>query len=340
VGLNIFRANGGPSTTKKSQVTKQSGSTGSLPSLTDVGRAYRSYFRRRETWNIGLIQQPITTLLTPDARPQVYWLPRVRGRSLADPFAVVRNEKVYVLCEELDFSAPKARIVYFELPKRGRRPEPKVAFEPSCHISYPYLFEYEGDIYCVPETCQAREVSLYKAVAFPHNWEKVETLLSDFAGVDPTVFQHGGRWWLTCGDEEQSHGWDKLFAWHAQEPRGPWIPHDHNPIKTDISSSRPAGAPFMRNGGLFRPAQDCSRTYGGRIVLNRILALTPSEFKEEPVSAIEPAPRGPYPDGLHTVSAAGDITLIDGKRFQRAPLTMLSRKVSQLLQANRRSIQR
>jgi len=45
------------------------------------------------------------------------------------------------------------------------------------------------------------------------------------------------------------------------------------------------------------------------------MQLTPIDFKEEAVAFIEPYIDGPFPDGIHTVSAVGDITLVDGKRF-------------------------
>ncbi len=41
----------------------------------------------------------------------------------------------------------------------------------------------------------------------------------------------------------------------------------------------------MLDGALYRPAQDCSVTYGGAVVINRIDRLTPEEFSEQPVSA-------------------------------------------------------
>jgi hypothetical protein len=50
-------------------------------------------------------------------------------------------------------------------------------------------------------------------------------------------------------------------------------------------------------------------------MINRILRLTPEEFQEEAAAVLRPDPDGPYPDGVHTLSAAGSLTLIDGNRF-------------------------
>ena len=118
--------------------------------------------------------------------------------------------------------------------------------------------------------------------------------------IDPTIFQYEGRWWL-FGTRADAGDNFKLFGWHADELTGPWRPHSANPLKTDIRSSRPAGPPFVHDGALYRPAQDCSTGYGAAVVVNRVLTLTPDAFEEEIVSRIAPDTGGRYPTGLHTL---------------------------------------
>ena len=65
--------------------------------------------------------------------------------------------------------------------------------------------------------------------------------------------------------------------------------------------------------------QDCTRTYGGGIRPLRITRLTPTEFDAEPGDLIDSPPSfAPFDDGLHTLSACGDVTLIDAKRIDRS----------------------
>ena len=52
--------------------------------------------------------------------------------------------------------------------------------------------------------------------------------------------------------------------------------------------------------------------FGGRVVVNRVEVLTGRTFREQPVASQGPQPGSPYPDGLHTLSAAGHRTLVDG----------------------------
>jgi hypothetical protein len=68
------------------------------------------------------------------------------------------------------------------------------------------------------------------------------------------------------------------------------------------------------DGNLYRPAQDCTETYGGCIYLNQVAELSPRKFKEEEVAKIAPDKTGPYPDGLHTITVTHNMILVDGNR--------------------------
>lgn len=60
-------------------------------------------------------------------------------------------------------------------------------------------------------------------------------------------------------------------------------------------------------------------TYGGRIVIQRITRLNEREFKEHPSTIVSPRPDWPYNAGMHTLSSAGDQTVIDAKRLVFSP---------------------
>jgi hypothetical protein len=270
---------------------------------------------RHEDWHIGTCPGPVERVLEPGANQEIQWFPRpARGKFCADPFAVARGDSLYVLFEEFDQRSCKGAICGTRLGSRGCPGSSQIVFERPVHLSYPYLFEHDGDIFCIPEAAESREVVLYRAVELPHRWTRVATLLAGVAAVDSTVFRYQGRWWLTASLAEEDPNL-KLFIWHAPDLLGPWKPHAGNPVKIDIRSARPAGTPFVHNGDLYRPAQDCSRTYGGRVLLQRVIRLTLTEFGEETAGVIEPSPRSRYPEGLHTVCPAGNLVMLDGKRF-------------------------
>lgn len=265
-----------------------------------------------EDWNVGIVAAPIDAFLSPGRRYCITWLPRRRGRFAADPFAIRVAGVTHVFFEDFDQRTGKGVISHVGIADDSMVTPPQVALNLPVHTSYPYLIEDGDAVYCIPETAGAREVALYRADEFPLRWRKIATLLEDVAVCDPTVFRHGGRWWLfgTRIETGQNH---RLFAWYADDLFGPWQSHVANPIKCDIRSARPAGTPFMHEGSLYRPAQNCSATYGGQVVINRIIELSPTVFSEETVRVVRPHRGGYYPRGLHTLSAAGDVTLIDAK---------------------------
>ncbi len=300
---------------------------------------------RHERWSIGTVPHPPRAFLENRKGIWVRWLPATgeRSRYRADPFALSDGDDgLRIMAEEFDYRDRRGRLVTLRAGRdervvRGFRDGSGTMTErfdlgqhdgdedvtrPSgiphdadgdVHVSYPFLFRHGDEIYCAPETAGARAVRLYRAAHFPDEWELVATLIEDFAAVDPTIFRHEGRWWLFCTDlDGGSHS--HLHAWWAPDLFGPWEPHALNPLKVDVQTSRPAGPPFRHHDALFRPAQDCSRTYGGGIALNRVMELTPTRFREVPVAYLKPDPDGPYPDGLHTLTGVGDRTLVDGKR--------------------------
>ena len=72
----------------------------------------------------------------------------------------------------------------------------------------------------------------------------------------------------------------ELWAWHAPDPFGAWTAHVANPLKIDVTSSRPAGTPFVRDGVLYRPAQDGSHGYGAALSINQVVRLDELDLVE------------------------------------------------------------
>lgn len=292
---------------------------------------------RHQQWGVGIIDAPVQAVagLTGAGRPlPVQWLAEPPGRFLADPFAVEQEEKgdLLLIAEDYHWKAAKGRISSVQL--TGERVgEPQLLFDLPFHMSYPYLFRHEGRLFCVPETSEAGEVRLYVLDERTLEPRLDRVLISGRRLVDGTIFQHEGRWWLLATDEANGAN-DKLHAWMAPDLRGPWTEHPANPIKTDPRSSRPAGRPFVHDGRLYRPGQDCSRVYGGAVAINRIVELTPDRFEEMTVHLLKPQPGWRYTAGLHTLCAVGDRTVIDACRESFVPAAFaaaIARKLQAVL---------
>ena len=151
---------------------------------------------------------------------------------------------------------------------------------------------------------------MYVSDKFPHDWRKLKTI-ADFPGLDPTVIFHNGRWWMFAGQDSTNGSENaELFLWSSKDLLGTWISHPQNPIKTDIKSSRPGGRPFLRNGKLIRPAQDCSKNYGGKLVFNEILCMTEDSYEEKVIHSLKPNENS---SGMHTIDFHEDICIVDNQ---------------------------
>lgn len=271
-----------------------------------------------EQWNLGIVAAPIQDFLS--ARTVTAdWLPCQKNDDfLADPFGLSDDKRGAILCEDFNYRRGHGTIKCLELDEDLHvvRKSTIFDFEPA-HLSYPYVFEFDDSIFCVPEMHQLGRIDLYCLSRFPTEWTKLGTILENFAAIDSTLFAFNGLWWLFCTNEERGSNLC-LFAFYAPTPKGPWQPHPLNPIKTDICSARPAGTPFIHEGNLFRPSQDCSETYGGAIVVNKIEVLDGTSFREQHFIRIAPI-AGPYDKGIHTVAKLGNRCVVDGKRYVFSP---------------------
>jgi hypothetical protein len=284
-----------------------------------AAEGWRSLFRH-DHWNVARVDRPIASFLHAAHAGPIQWLPRPRNFEFqADPFGVLRDGRLVIFFEHFNYRDNRGTIATID-PARGERRAPvRIGPQAVVHLSYPYLIEAEGRLLCIPESHEAAEVALYQVERFPDQWVKVTNLLEGTPIVDATLFRHEESWWLAGSEPTDKGASCELHLWHAKAIEGPWHPHAGNPVKIDVRSARSGGTPFYEDGVLYRPAQDCSKTYGGRIIINRVLALTPTAFCETQAAIVEPDPMGPYPDGLHTLSKVGDITLIDGNRFIFSP---------------------
>lgn len=271
---------------------------------------------QKRQWNIGVIKEPIQNFLNGKPEFRIDWYPLTPTENffLADPFGIEIKDTLNIFCERGDLSTDLGEVVTFQYEDNIFLDLEKEFHDVNTHLSYPYIFEYNGEVYLVPESRQTREISLYKAEGFPKKWKKVVTIADNVDAVDSTIIFHNNLWWLFYTDQTIGTN-SSLCILYAENLFGPWRCHSANPVKQDIRSARPAGTPFIQDGILYRPSQDCSRMYGGKIIINKVISLTPEKFFEEPVCEIDPF--FPFVDGIHTITSVGNYTLIDGARYIR-----------------------
>ncbi|MFO1242196.1 MAG: hypothetical protein U1E36_03210 [Rickettsiales bacterium] len=264
-----------------------------------------------ESWMIGRVYQPIQVSLTWKKLPYIEWIgTREAHRYLADPFALPGDDTV-IFCEEFDYKTQLGRLISLEVDGKTITQELEIPPPLPGHLSFPYTFEHEGNIYALPESCSARTLQLFRLE--DGHWQLHTTILENKAAADSILFQHAGKFWVAYTDVDIDP-FDNLNLCYADLLQGPWQAHAGNPVVLDPRRARCGGTPFLVHGKLYRPAQDCSEVYGGSIRIMEILTCDPERYEEREITHILPEP-GLNPHGFHTLSMSGDTCLIDAKRM-------------------------
>ena len=213
------------------------------------------------------------------------------GTYWADPFVVHRNGETRVLFEDFDLTAGRGKISSARLTAKGFE-DIQTAFAPDYHLSYPFPFEHQGELYCMPESYQSGAVELWKCIDFPTGWVKVRDLLRDVSAVDSTLIQHNERWYMFTNVDRVGLGdhCDELHIYTTDDPvSGEWTPHPANPVVSNALNSRMGGAIVHNdNGALIRPAQRTGSFYGSGLFFQEIEELTATTYRERLAEEIRP----------------------------------------------------
>ena len=223
-----------------------------------------------------------------------------QGTYQADPFVFSKEGERKLFIEDYDYSLGKLSV--YNLDAEGKPTSLQTVMEGDYHFSYPFIFDYQGETWLVPETGKHGSIDLYKCDVFPHKWSKVKTLIQA-PGYDSTLFEKDGKLWMftTLGDDHD------LAIFYADDLLGDWSLHS----RSRHLWSRSAGKLFYHEGKLLRPTQDCSKCYGHALIFKEI-QINEQEYTEKVYKRIEPDWL-PGLIGTHTFSFDDEFVYIDGK---------------------------
>lgn len=213
-----------------------------------------------------------------------------KNRFLADPFVIKRGGVHFCFVEDLNYSTNKGSISAYKITPSNCE-SVGVVLEEDFHLSFPFIFEYENELFMCPDTHEKCEIRLYKCIEFPTKWEFYKTLMKDISAVDSLIFKRDNIWWLFTNFDKSvvnDHNC-QLHIFSADSPLSDkWVAHKNNPVIFN---------PLLaRNGGLIISQNEIYRIYqrqgfdmyGEACGIARIKNLSNNEYREETHSVIEP----------------------------------------------------
>ena len=238
---------------------------------------------------------------------------------VADPFMVVENGRFYMFLEILNRETVQGDIGYAESENGVTWNYRKIIIDEAFHLSYPYVFKWEGNYYLIPESQRDLSIRLYRATSFPEKWEYVKNIFNGHHYKDPSIFRYKNKWWLFFSVP----GNDALNLYYSDELLGDWVPHPKNPIvKLNKHISRPGGRVIFYDGHIYRFAQDDDPRYGIQVFAFKVTELSETSYEELIVSekpVVRMTGKGWNAMGMHHVDPhlVGDkwMVAVDGKKM-------------------------
>ncbi|WP_249694781.1 hypothetical protein [Stappia sp. WLB 29] len=239
----------------------------------------------------------------------------------ADPFLWRRDGRLWLFVEEFRYPEQLGRLIAMELGE-GLRPGPPVPLTMPVlplreHASYPFLFEADGALYMLPETCSLQALDLYVCDRFPDRWRRVRRIFEQTDAVDSALFRHDGAWWiLTCGKPLGQDGARTLALYRSEDLlTGTFEPHPVNAegifADGDYGFGRGAGSILRDETGLLRVMQKNLTYYGQGAEVRRITRLDVDGYREEPAERDHPLARLAALASPHHIALHDDVLAFD-----------------------------
>lgn len=235
----------------------------------------------------------------------------------ADPFLFEDQGKTYLFFEMFDRFTAKGGIGYRIL-DNGKPGPLKLAYSSPVHLSFPFIFRRDGEIFMMPENSYTKKLYLLRAVHFPDCWEETASWFHGERFVDSVLLRRGAEQWLFTQHLDARGRSHELSLFRMEGADGNWVPHPGNPVVSDSRTARMAGGIFAAGGALVRPAQDCEGAYGTKLHFLRIDRLDERTFSETEIACVTPemvrlTDRKNSFLGIHTYNCSENYEVIDLK---------------------------
>jgi len=244
------------------------------------------FIKSKFDWSIGIYEgtNPFNLTSPNDIRNPVLTAKDVHdvpAEFVADPFIAIEDSTWYMFFEVMNRNTNQGDIGLATSDNGREWQYQQIVLDEPFHLSYPYVFKWNGEYYMIPETSQKDSLRLYRAIDFPESWSYVRTLLSG-THCDASIFRHDGRWWLFS--QTNPKGNNVLRLYYAETLLGSWTEHPESPIVSgNANIARPGGRVLVFYDRMIRYAQDDYSTYGNQVRAFEITNLTISDYEESEV---------------------------------------------------------
>lgn len=259
-----------------------------------------------ESWNVAYRFIESGSIIK-DQETVFHIIPNASKYWAADPMVFNYKGKIYIFAELYDYSLCRGTIGYTVYDGERFDTWRQVIVE-GFHLSYPFLFQINDEVFMLPESSASHQLILYRAINFPTEWKIAKVIAENVWWVDTTIYK------IKRG-----------FIGFTQEISDPTIDlkllfdEELNLLSKEIIAEnakryRCGGRIFEYKGEVIRVCQDCGEDYGKALVF-RFCSLY--NFSERKSIIINPEQlnydKTILLDGMHTYTSLKNIEVIDLK---------------------------
>lgn len=278
------------------------------------------FIKKQQEWSIGIYSGSSPLTLSSEIKNPVLTkedVTDVPALFVADPFMIKVNNTWYMFFEVKNGYDYQTDIAYATSSDGFNWEYKEIVLNEQFSQSYPYVFEWEGEYYMVPESYPTNSIRLYKSYDFPQKWFLEEILIMGKGYVDPSIFRHNNKWWIFASTTKN----EDLYLFYSDNLIGPWKEHPSSPvIRENKNIARPGGRVIEYDGDMYRFTQDDEPYYGNQVRAFKITKITTNEYTEEEVPESPVLKKGEFvwtSRGMHHLDAhrIGDeewIAAVDG----------------------------
>ena len=238
------------------------------------------------------------------------------NRFFADPFIWQENNIHYCFVEDFSYKENKGCISVLEV-SGGSHKYLGVALIEDFHLSYPFIFKDNGNLYMCPETHEANDIRIYRCENFPLKWKLEKILIRNISAVDTNIFFKENKWWLmtnSCSAKNNDFSNELHIFYSDHLLNHNWKPHSNNPVIIDSLKGRNAGL-IIDGKNIFRITQQQGfDVYGEQMGVSKICELTNLKYKEDDQFKIKPSFFENI-KGTHTYNFNKGLLVVDFVKF-------------------------
>ena len=273
---------------------------------------YSVIYRRidRTAWNVcsGFGSSEQYDQLRPSLR---YWY--------ADPMPYTIADQTFVFMEMMDHRTLKGVIGVSAYDSQGKLSKPRVIIDEPFHMSFPHVFDFNGNTYMIPETSEVEQLRVYKMGEDVYQWEIFRIFENLGKLVDTITMEKDGHLYFLACELHSNPLKTRLILFKLDDINKGMLAEIPMENEEYSYECRNAGPFIYSSGHIYRISQgSMPDEYGVYMTLNEVDSIGSEGLREHVIKRIgvddigfRTIPIIQKKKGIHTYGISGRYEVMD-----------------------------